>query len=119
MKKFDRLARKSYAMHRMALALDRAIALRTGAQKERAARWAAAWGLLCGIQTQGVRLRHNDIEDVLSERIEGTGEPSDSCEDLTLSAMLGTKQPTTSPSIGVTVPSESAAQETSTDWQTT
>ena len=51
---------KSYAMHRMAKAIERAIAGQTTMEKERAARWAAAWGLLCGIKTSGVRLRDSE-----------------------------------------------------------
>lgn len=54
--------RKSYAMHRMARAIERAIAAQGGKEKERAARWAAAWGLLCGIKTEGVAPRRNGID---------------------------------------------------------
>jgi len=46
----------------MALAIERAIEARTGKEKERAARWAAAWGLLCGIKTRRVRLRSSEIK---------------------------------------------------------
>jgi hypothetical protein len=53
--------RKSYAMHRMAKAIERAIEGKTSGEKERAARWAAAWGLLCGIKTSGVRLRDSEL----------------------------------------------------------
>jgi hypothetical protein len=67
MKKPDRSLRKSYAMERMAAAIDRAIGDRTGKEKERAARWAAAWGLLCGIRTEGVRLRRDDIRNECDE----------------------------------------------------
>ena len=59
--------RKSYAMHRMALAIERAIQGATSKEKERAARWAAAWGLLCGIKTPAVRLRRNDVGDELED----------------------------------------------------
>ena len=59
---------KSYAMHRMALAIERAIQGATSKEKERAARWAAAWGLLCGIKTPAVRLRRRDVGDELEER---------------------------------------------------
>lgn len=62
MKSRYRFLRKSYAMHRMALAIKRAIEARTGKQKERAARWAAAWGLLCGIRTTRVRLRSSEVK---------------------------------------------------------
>jgi hypothetical protein len=49
--------RKLYAMLRMGLAIDRAIGERSYSAKERAAKWAAAWGLLVGIQTPRVRLK--------------------------------------------------------------
>ncbi len=62
MKNRYRFLRKSYAMHRMAQAIERAIEARTGKEKERAARWAAAWGLLCGIRTSRVRLRASDVK---------------------------------------------------------
>ncbi len=62
MKTRHRFLRKSYAMHRMALAIERAIVARTGKEKERAARWAAAWGLLCGINTRRVRLRPSEVK---------------------------------------------------------
>lgn len=62
MKSRYRFLRKSYAMHRMAVAIERAIEARTGKEKERAARWAAAWGLLCGIRTSRVRLRSSEVK---------------------------------------------------------
>jgi hypothetical protein len=62
MKTRYRFLRKSYAMHRMARAIERAIEARTGKEKERAAKWAAAWGLLCGINTRRVRLRSSEIK---------------------------------------------------------
>jgi hypothetical protein len=71
MKKLDRYARKSYAMRRMTLAIERAIKRPTRGEKERAARWAAAWGLLCGIRTEGVKLKACDVES-LASRIEQT-----------------------------------------------
>lgn len=46
----------------MALAIERAIEARSGKEKERAARWAAAWGLLCGIKTNRVHLRASEIK---------------------------------------------------------
>jgi len=54
--------RKSYAMRRMAKAIERAIVASTGVEKERAARWAAAWGVLCGIKTEGMSLRRHAPE---------------------------------------------------------
>jgi hypothetical protein len=62
MKNQSRLLRKSYAMQRMAEAIERAVVARTDKEKERAARWVGAWGLLCGINTATVRLRDSDIE---------------------------------------------------------
>lgn len=61
--------RKSYAMLRMANALRRAIDAASDIDKERAARWAAAWGALAGIRAPaanvpGLRLRR----DVLADR---------------------------------------------------
>jgi hypothetical protein len=51
---------KPYAMRRMALALARAVGARLPAAKDRAARWAAAWGLLAGISGKGVRLKYGE-----------------------------------------------------------
>jgi hypothetical protein len=62
MKIRNRFLRKSYAMQRMSLAIQRAIENTDSKEKERAARWAAAWGLLCGIRTQEVRLRGSDVQ---------------------------------------------------------
>jgi hypothetical protein len=73
MTKLDRYARKSYAMRRMTLALERAIKRPTRKEKERAARWAAAWGLLCGIRTEGVRLKACDVQS-LDSRIAQTSD---------------------------------------------
>ena len=53
--------KKSYAMNRMIIALGRAIATQSIPLKDRASRWAAAWGLLAGIETQGVRLRRSSL----------------------------------------------------------
>jgi hypothetical protein len=62
MKQHYRFVRKPYAMRRMAAAIDRAINGSTSKERARAAKWAAAWGALCGIVTSGVTLRSNDIE---------------------------------------------------------
>lgn len=62
MKNLRRVTRKSYAMKRMASAIDRAIHAPTSAEKERSARWAAAWGLLCGINTNSSRLRSSELQ---------------------------------------------------------
>lgn len=55
--------RKAYAMMRMAQAIGRAIDAPSTAEKDRAARWAAAWGLIGGIMTPGVRLRRSLLAD--------------------------------------------------------
>lgn len=44
-----RTNKKFYAMRRMREAIDRAIDANTIPKKERAARWAAAWGRAAGI----------------------------------------------------------------------
>lgn len=49
--------RKSYAMYRMGRAIGRAIVEPSSSCKERAAKWAAAWGMLCGIKTGTVNSR--------------------------------------------------------------
>lgn len=69
MKSRHRFLRKSYAMHRMAAAIERAIEARTCKEKERAARWAAAWGLLCGIHTSRVRLRSSEVKPHVDEPV--------------------------------------------------
>ena len=48
--------KKIYAMQRMGSALERAIAATSIAEKDRGARWAAAWGMLDGIPNTAVRL---------------------------------------------------------------
>ena len=53
--------RKSYAMQRMAQAIERAIEAESDAEKARAARWAAAWGVLGGIRSPGIRLRRDTL----------------------------------------------------------
>ena len=55
--------RKAYGMERMIAAIERAILSDTNAAKERAARWAAAWGLLSGIRSPGIRLRRSVLAD--------------------------------------------------------
>jgi hypothetical protein len=51
--------KKSYAMLRMGRALERAITTNLITDKDRGARWAAAWGLVAGISNKAVRLgRH-------------------------------------------------------------
>ena len=62
MKRRIKKERKSYAMLRMVAAIGRAIHSSTSAEKDRAARWAAAWGIIGGIRSRGIRLRR----DVLS-----------------------------------------------------
>ena len=48
-------SQKSYAMRRMSMAIERAIAARSAREKERAARWAAAWGRILGIDARPAR----------------------------------------------------------------
>ncbi len=57
----DREARKSYGMLRMSRAIGRAIACDASADKDRAIRWAAAWGLIGGIRSSQVRLRSAEL----------------------------------------------------------
>jgi len=59
MKRQVKYERKTYAMLRMAEAIGRAIASDHPAEKNRAARWAAAWGVISGIRSPGVRLRRS------------------------------------------------------------
>ena len=55
-------------MLRMVQAIGRAIRSPSNAEKDRAARWAAAWGLVGGIRSRGIRLRRNSLFDVSGER---------------------------------------------------
>lgn len=48
-------------MRRMAVAIERAIDAITIHEKDAAARWAAAWGMLCGIKTKAVLVRHSEV----------------------------------------------------------
>ena len=64
MKRGIRREKKSYALCRMVQAIGRAITAESAAAKNKAARWAAAWGLMGGIYSPGVRLRR----DVLADR---------------------------------------------------
>jgi hypothetical protein len=61
MGQMDRQQRKSYGMRRMGQAIGRAIQAASSDEQARAIRWAAAWGLLCGIRSPGVRLRRPDL----------------------------------------------------------
>ena len=63
MKQRIKYERKSYAMLRMAAAIGRAITSSAPADKARAARWAAAWGVISGIRTPGIRLRRDVLSD--------------------------------------------------------
>jgi hypothetical protein len=50
--------RKLYAMKRMSIALARASSARPfGPATDQALRWAAAWGMVCGIRTPHTPLR--------------------------------------------------------------
>ena len=55
--------RKAYAMQRMAEAIGRAIRSETAQEQERAKRWAAAWGVVSGIRSSGIRLRRSVLFD--------------------------------------------------------
>lgn len=55
--------RKLYAMQRMAEAIGRAIRSESPQEQERARRWAAAWGVVSGIRTSGIRLRRDVLFD--------------------------------------------------------
>lgn len=58
-----RKEKKTYAMLRMVAAIGRAIQTDSTVEKDKAARWAAAWGALGGIRSPGVRLRRNVLID--------------------------------------------------------
>lgn len=60
--------RKSYAMQRMVEAIGRAIHSETSSEKDKAARWAAAWGVISGIRTPGIRLRRSALIDPKHDR---------------------------------------------------
>ncbi len=69
MARIDNDDRKSYAMLRMADAIGRAIDAGSDFEKDRAARWAAAWGALAGIRTPTAHLPELRLRsDVLTER---------------------------------------------------
>lgn len=55
--------RKAYGTQRMLAAIERAIEADTDTEKERAARWATAWGALGGIRSPGMRLRRSVLAD--------------------------------------------------------
>lgn len=55
--------RKAYAMQRMAEAIGRAIRSTSPLEQERAKRWAAAWGVVSGIRSSGIRLRRSVLFD--------------------------------------------------------
>ncbi len=60
--------RKTYGMLRMVKAIGRAIKASTALEKERAARWAAAWGVISGIRSRGIRLRRDVLFDGRRDR---------------------------------------------------
>lgn len=55
--------RKAYGLARMAAAIGRAIDSDSPEEKDRAARWAAAWGVISGIRSPGIRLRRDVLFD--------------------------------------------------------
>ncbi len=89
MKKHYRYVRKFYAMQRMARAIERAIASVSLKETDRAIRWVAAWGLLCGIQTPGVRLRDSDVA---LETLAASRQPSDQIDVPSVSAFTLTEE---------------------------
>ncbi|MFP5392315.1 MAG: hypothetical protein ACLGI6_12365 [Gammaproteobacteria bacterium] len=50
-------------MERMIAAIERAILADNATQQDKASRWAAAWGLLGGIRSPGIRLRRSVLRD--------------------------------------------------------
>lgn len=110
-KKLDRYTRKSYAMRRMTLAIERAIKRPTRKEKERAARWAAAWGLLCGIRTDGVNLKACDVQS-LESRIEQTSASITTFGSFSLSDLDSAVQPkvpsSAPPAVPMTAPTLTA-----------
>jgi len=60
--------RKAYGMRRMAAAIARAIDADQSDEKDRAARWAAAWGAIGGIHSPGIRLRNSILARPASRR---------------------------------------------------
>lgn len=89
MKKRYRYVRKSYAMRRMARAIERAMQAGSSKESERAIRWVAAWGLLCGIKTPGVRLRDSDVDLLSDARVR---QPSDQIDVPSNSAFTLTEE---------------------------
>lgn len=75
MKSNSRIQKKSYAMQRMARAIDRAVRAGNGKEKERAARWAGAWGMLCGIRSATVRLRRAELVERGDDRLRQPSAP--------------------------------------------
>jgi hypothetical protein len=69
MNRRDPNERKSYSRQRMVKAIERAMTADSGAEQDKAQRWAAAWGLLGGIRSPGVRLRRTVLAD---RRVGGT-----------------------------------------------
>lgn len=57
----NRQERKSYAMYRMSMAIDRAMRSASPAEKNLAMRWASAWGLMAGIRSASARLRDTQV----------------------------------------------------------
>ena len=50
-------------MQRMVAAIGRAIDSESAQEQERAKRWAAAWGVVSGIRSNGIRLRRSVLHD--------------------------------------------------------
>lgn len=59
-------------MQRMGEAIGRAIECDSPQEQERAKRWAAAWGVVSGIRSTGVRLRRDVLFDRRGANRKGT-----------------------------------------------
>jgi hypothetical protein len=75
MSRDSRILKKSYAMQRMASAIERAVRAGSGKEKERAARWVAAWGMLCGIRSGSIRLRRSEVAGCTDDRVRQLSDP--------------------------------------------
>ncbi len=50
-------SRKSYALYRMRLAIERGAQAESAVAQEKSQRWAVAWGMIAGIRLPGSKLR--------------------------------------------------------------
>lgn len=84
----SRILKKSYAMQRMARAIERAVRAGSGKEKQRAARWVAAWGMLCGIRSDTVRLRRSDVAQVADDHARKPSDPIEIPADVQAPAIV-------------------------------